>query len=227
MAGLGGKNWTFEEEVTSSDVNGYLADQVVMRFADATARTAGFGGAGEPTLTEGMLSYLDDANRVDLYNGSVWKSVSQVLQVVQTVLTSTYTHSSGQTFTNVTGLSVSITPSSASNKILIGSMVSFGGNNGSTWLKLTGGSTASFVGDAASNRTRIATAALPAVNTQMNNAYLWYLDSPAVTTAITYQVQIAAGDNVTTTYVNRTPTDTDNATYTRGASTIIAIEVAA
>jgi hypothetical protein len=75
MAGLGGKNWSFQEEVTSSDVNGFLADQVVMRFGGTAARAAGFGGSGEPVLAEGMLSYLDDQNRLELYNGSVWVPV--------------------------------------------------------------------------------------------------------------------------------------------------------
>lgn len=75
MAGLGGKNWTFQEEVSSSDVNGFLADQVVMRFANAATRTAGFGGAGEPVLAEGMVSYLDDLNRIEVYNGSAWVAV--------------------------------------------------------------------------------------------------------------------------------------------------------
>lgn len=79
MAGLGGKNWSFEEEATSSDINGYLADQVVMRFANAASRTAGFGGAGEPVLAEGMVTYLDDVNRVEFYNGSSWIPVSTVV----------------------------------------------------------------------------------------------------------------------------------------------------
>lgn len=72
MAGLGGKNWGFQEEVTSSDVNGFLADQVVMKFADSTTRTAGFGGAGEPTLAAGMVSYLDDTKTLSVYDGSNW-----------------------------------------------------------------------------------------------------------------------------------------------------------
>ena len=42
----------------------------------------------------------------------------KVLQVVSTVKTDTFTTSSG-TFTDLTGMSVSITPSSASNKVLI------------------------------------------------------------------------------------------------------------
>lgn len=151
----------------------------------------------------------------------------RVLQVVSTTKTDTYTHSTGATFSSVTGLSAAITPSATSSKVLVIAQVSFGGNNGSTWFKITGGNTASYVGDAASNRTRIASASLPAVNTQMNNAILLYLDSPASTSAITYQVQIAAGDNATTTYVNRTPTDTDTTTYTRGASTITVMEISA
>lgn len=76
MAGLGGKNWTFEQEATSADINGYLADQVVMRFANAAARDAGFGGAGEPVLAEGMICTLDDTDEVLRYNGSAWAKIS-------------------------------------------------------------------------------------------------------------------------------------------------------
>jgi hypothetical protein len=82
MAGLGAKNWTFEEEATSSDINGYLADQVVMRFPDATARDAAFGGAGEPVLAEGMICTLDDTNEVLRYDGSAWVRVSDLRQIV-------------------------------------------------------------------------------------------------------------------------------------------------
>ena len=77
MAGQGGKNWTFGEEAFSADINGYLADQVVMRFADATARDAGFGGAGQPTLTQGMACYLDDSNQLAIYDGAEWLGVSR------------------------------------------------------------------------------------------------------------------------------------------------------
>ena len=76
MAGLGGKNWSFEEEATSSDVNGYLADQVVMRFANAASRDAGFGGAGEPVLAEGMICTLDSTNEVQRYDGSAWVTIA-------------------------------------------------------------------------------------------------------------------------------------------------------
>jgi hypothetical protein len=81
MAGLGAKNWSFEEEATSSDINGFLADQVVMRFADAATRDAAFGGAGEPVLAEGMICTLDDTNEVQRYDGSSWVRISDNMAV--------------------------------------------------------------------------------------------------------------------------------------------------
>lgn len=151
----------------------------------------------------------------------------RILQVVSTAKTDTYTHSTGRTFSSVTGLTATITPSATSSKVLVVVQVAFSGNNGSTWLKVTGGNAASYVGATAGSRVSITTASLPAVNTQMNNAMMFYLDSPATTSATTYGLDIAAGDNTTTTYVNRTPTDTDNNTYTRGASTITVMEISA
>lgn len=72
MAGLGKKTFIAGDVLTASDVNGYLMDQSVMRFADAAARTAAL-----PSPTQGMLSYLDDQNRVEVYDGSSWDSVSE------------------------------------------------------------------------------------------------------------------------------------------------------
>lgn len=230
MAGLGGKNWTFQEEVTSSDVNGYLADQVVMRFADSATRTAGFGGAGEPTLAEGMVSYLDDANRVDYYNGSAWKPVSQILQVVQTVKTDTFSTAS-TTFTDVTGLTASITPSATSSKILLIAQITVGGGSGAgdrAIFRFNGGNSSTYVGAAAGNRLQ---AWGMGGFVGVVGDYVWanvitgiYLDSPSSTSATTYAVQTRSVQG--TNHVNRTETDTDANTNVRYASSLTAIEVA-
>lgn len=100
MAGLGGKNWTFEQEATSADINGYLADQVVMRFADAAARDLGFGGAGEPTLAEGMICTLDDTNEVQRYNGSAWVTIykEEVIGVALSDETTAITTGTGKAY---------------------------------------------------------------------------------------------------------------------------------
>ena len=76
MAGAGAKLFTSGSVLTAAEVNTYLMDQAVMRFADEAARTAAFGGAGEPTLAEGMVSYLMSTNAVQVYNGSAWTSIS-------------------------------------------------------------------------------------------------------------------------------------------------------
>ena len=73
---MGSKNWAAAEVVNAADFNAFLANQVVMVFADATARDAGFGGTGEPTLAEGMVCFLSDVNQLQIYNGSAWVTVA-------------------------------------------------------------------------------------------------------------------------------------------------------
>ena len=64
-------------------------------------------------------------------------TTGKVLQVVQTMKTDTFSSTTGTTWTDITGVSVNITPSSASNKIL----VSFHGgvsasNDSYSWLRM-------------------------------------------------------------------------------------------
>lgn len=153
----------------------------------------------------------------------------RVLQVVSTTKTDTYTHTTGVTFSNVTGLSAAITPSATSSKVLIYVSLNGGANNNGTFVKVTGGNAASWVGDAAGNRSRVAFASPTNQGTgaQLLNFNGFYLDSPATTSAITYQVQIAAGDNATTTYLNRTVTDTDLNAFPRTTCSIVVMEISA
>ena len=76
MAGAGAKKFAANSLLSSDDVNNYLADQVIMRFATSVARDAAFGGAGEPTLAEGMFCYLDDTNVLQSYTGSAWVEIA-------------------------------------------------------------------------------------------------------------------------------------------------------
>ena len=73
MAGAGAKLFVSGNVLTAAQVNTYLMDQSIMRFADAATRTAAFGGAGEPTLAEGMFSYLVDTDSLEYYDGSAWQ----------------------------------------------------------------------------------------------------------------------------------------------------------
>jgi hypothetical protein len=73
MAGAGAKLFTSGSVLTADQVNTYLMDQAIMKFASTTARDAAFGGAGEPTLSEGMFAYTTDTNTLWFYDGSAWE----------------------------------------------------------------------------------------------------------------------------------------------------------
>jgi len=78
---MAGQNWSAGDVVSATDFNA-LADQVVMVFATETLRDAGFGGAGEPTLAEGMCVWINDLNQLQVYNGSAWKVLADTDQLL-------------------------------------------------------------------------------------------------------------------------------------------------
>lgn len=77
MAGSGIRVFASGEILTAAQVNGYLMDQTVTRFADAATRDAAFGGVGQPTLDEGRICYLDDVNLIQFFDGATWVDSSQ------------------------------------------------------------------------------------------------------------------------------------------------------
>jgi len=149
----------------------------------------------------------------------------KVLQVVSTTKTDTFSTSS-TSFVDVTGLSVSITPSSASNKILVIASIYAGNNTQYSHARLVRGSTAICIGDANSSNTR---GSFNNFYTGDNNTYKSgtqnYLDSPATTSSTTYKIQIATGGSGTIYLNYGGATDTD-AARGRTASTITVMEIA-
>ena len=71
MAGAGYKLFNTGDVLLASEVNTYLQQQTVMVFASSTARTTALSGV----LAEGMISYLQDTNAVEKYDGTSWVSV--------------------------------------------------------------------------------------------------------------------------------------------------------
>ena len=143
----------------------------------------------------------------------------------------------GNSFTDISGLSQAITPSSSSSKILVMLDMSFStfGETGSTgqniaW-QIARGSTAIYIGDAASNRTR-ATASIRIIGSESDDARRCgsvFLDSPNTTSATTYKVQWSKtylqGGSDHAIYLNRSFADTDNDDRVRYASSITLMEV--
>jgi hypothetical protein len=156
---------------------------------------------------------------------SAIQPTGSILQVVQTLKNDTFTTTS-TSFTDITGLSVSITPASASNKILVSFSVDHSNtNNQSCRVSVFTGST-NLLGSDVSNRLRgLQCYTWGDINTS-EQANFEILHSPSTTSAITYQVKMAVqGD---TGCINRSGSDSDNTAYGyRSASSITAMEVAA
>jgi hypothetical protein len=68
MAGAGYKLFATGDVLTAAQVNTFLMEQAVMRFADSAARNTALSGV----LAEGMVSYLQDTNSLEVYDGSDW-----------------------------------------------------------------------------------------------------------------------------------------------------------
>jgi hypothetical protein len=219
----GRKTFIAGEILTASDVNGFLMDQSVMVFDDATARTAAI-----PSPTEGMVTYRKDENSVEVFDGSSFGPIGKILQVVSAIKTNTFTTTSNS-FVDVTGLSVAITPSSTSSKILVLAQISHGwGNDGTMGIyKVVGGNTATYVGDASSTRPRSVFGGYSNSNNNgaMTSGSIIYLDSPNSTSAQTYKVQATNGLGASIAYLNRSADDS-NDNRARGASSITVMEVA-
>jgi hypothetical protein len=246
MAGAGYKLFNTGDVLTAAQVNTYLNEQTVMVFADSAARTTALSGV----LAEGMMSYLQDTDSVEVYDGSAWTAVGgggssplttkgdlygfstvdarvpigtnghvltadsteslglkwaapagggKVLQVVQDDDTSGF--STASTTYQDTGLSVTITPSSASSKVLItvAGAQGYAIHSGSQTIV-----TANF------RLVRTATQLQEIIGGNYNMAAssgmlfyfspsFGYLDSPATTSATTYKVQAKCETSQSTT----------------------------
>jgi hypothetical protein len=155
-------------------------------YADSAARTTAI-----PSPTEADLSYLQDTNSVEVYDGSAWAAVGAgaILQVV----TATYSTEEANTSTTfvATSLEASITPSSTDSKILVFASVPYRSDRASNF----------YSGEARFAIYRDNTTSLYESYTQkwysstaasdrdfMGNKEMIWLDSPSTTSSTTYTV---------------------------------------
>tara|TARA_R100000808_G_scaffold20195_1_gene43722 strand:+ start:22 stop:720 length:699 start_codon:yes stop_codon:yes gene_type:complete len=150
----------------------------------------------------------------------------KVLQVLQAVKTDTFS-TAASSYTDLTGITLDITPSATSSKILVMTQLSMAATNGGQpTLQLLRDSTPLNLGAAASSRTRATTTFFTEASWEMTPVSIIYLDSPSSTSALTYKVQgFAAGSN--TIYLNRSVDDADDAAYYRAGSSIVLMEIGA
>jgi hypothetical protein len=149
-----------------------------------------------------------------------------VIQVVQTVKTDTYSAAPGSsTWADITGMSVSITPSSASNKIMVFLSV-HGGTGNLSYIRLVRDSTAIGVGETSGSRVSC-TIGNYSDTGDGNRTFEFgtnFLDSPATTSSTTYKLQLLC-ESSNTFYLNRTRLDANSTVGFRPISQITVMEI--
>ena len=170
-------------------------------------------------------------------NGYEFGVAGGVVQVKSTTKKNGYSGTSQNgSFTDITGLSVDITPTSTNNKILIFAsiQVAVGGNYGGQGLrfaKTVGGSTDNTfaIADVDGNRARHTIKAVGSGSNSrdyVTTQSMMHLDTPASTAAHTYKVQHGDNDNTNTIFINLNAVDTNNAGNGKFVSNITVFEIA-
>ena len=162
------------------------------------------------------------------------RGAGAILQVKQSVVTAISSYSTGSntladSFFDISGLSVTLTPSSGT-KCLINYTVNIGGETGfDAGIAVKRDSTQIYLGDASSNRIRLSSYYFIAAGNETFGASGQFLDTHGAdgSTAVTYKLQMYTGEAGRTTRVNRSHDDGDNRSSGRLASQITVMEVAA
>lgn len=150
----------------------------------------------------------------------------KVLQVVSTTKTDTWSVAT-TTFTDVTGLSASITPSSSNSKILVFVNMNTSGPGTAEQMpvRLLRNSTVIAAGASAGSRAAAFSAGRNSDTGDAREKTVNFLDAPSTTSSITYKVQAYCQSG--TGYVNRFVDDQDSIARARMVSSITLMEIAA
>ena len=180
------------------------------------------------TLTLGA-----SGDTVTIPSGGKLTAPGHVIQAICTTKTDTYSESisSRATGSAITGLTATITPTSASSKLLVFAVLqsSRSGLAYGNFILHRDGS-AVLVGDSAGSRLPVTVGDnLGPSNTIMQqNSSSFGQVTAGSTNATTFDIRLenSGSGSSQTFYVNRSSTDTDNNTFTRSISSIMVMEVA-
>jgi len=198
------------------------------KISPATGTALTLADSGD-TLTLPSGATLDIASGATITNSGTATGFGKVLQVVQTVKSDTFSTTS-TSYVDVTGLSATITPSSASNKIVVSVNIIPNNSHTAYFFKLFRDSTEIGSGDAATSQEPCFTSGTSGGSTSGGGYYgleqrgIEYLDSPSTTSATTYKIQCRSHNSSYTTYLNRTVFNADEFNG-RGISTVTLWEI--
>ena len=162
------------------------------------------------------------------------RGAGAILQVKQSVVTAISSYSTGSStvsdsYFDISGLSVTLTPASGT-KCLINYTVNLGGETGfDAGIAVLRGSTQIYLGDASGSRQRLSSYYFIEAGNETLGASGQFLDTHGAdgSTAVTYKLQMYVATPGRTTRVNRSHDDGDDRGSARLASQITVMEVAA
>jgi hypothetical protein len=176
------------------------------------------------------MSQLRVSSVTDLSGAGSTYAPGHVVQVRSTPKTDVFTTSS-TTYTPITGLTASITPTSATSKILITVQLTWGfptaANTNAGTFRLTGGNSAVYRGNPEGSRRDAVFGGNIDTNLSapLFTSSIVFLDSPNTTSATTYGMECVTVSGGTI-QVNRPGNTSDGNIFVRGASSITLMEIA-
>ena len=165
-------------------------------------------------------------NRIVPRDGLPSGSSGGIVQVKSVTKTDGDFNTNSSSYTDVTGLSVSITPTRSDSKILIfANLHGVGDSSTQAYFRFMRDSTAICVGTSVGSRVAATLGSMYEDQTNdTNSCSQHFLDSPSTTSAVTYKIQARTqGDG--TLYLNRSAGDANDATSGRFTSTLTVMEV--
>jgi hypothetical protein len=151
------------------------------------------------------------------------------VQSTSLLATSSFSLATATTSSDISGLTVTITPTATDSKILVTCtiVVDVDTANPIYALLFRAGSVTTGIGNASGNRSRVTSIVNCGANAGESLSFE-FLDSPATTSATTYSIRLRTGSGGTRTlYINTGPSSGDAATTGVSISTITAREIPA
>tara|TARA_R110000824_G_scaffold266666_1_gene455664 strand:+ start:651 stop:1217 length:567 start_codon:yes stop_codon:yes gene_type:complete len=168
------------------------------------------------------------SNGSGTFTYSAATGLGKILQVLTVEKQDTFTTSS-VTFVDITGLTLTITPSAATSRIYITGVLNVGqyGGTAYAWTRLLRDSTVICTPTGEGSRSPTLTGQGNPANHTLITGAISFVDSPNTTSATVYKLALRSQTAGQSQYINRTYTDTDNYAYPRSASTLTVMEIGA
>ena len=209
------------------------SDHILLDGTDSTGANANsnviLDSSAANTDVGSLMSY--EAGAVD---GAVTLPVSRndlslsggIVQVVQTEQTAASAISNpGGSFIDLSGMSVTITPTSSNSRIFIHAQINITGRAANNVMhgRLDRNGTIIHLGDADGSKNRSFAEGQPVPDGSSGQIICMFVDSPATTDPLIYKIQVTSNNII---FFNRAAhSENDNNTGSRTASSIIAMEI--